>query len=154
MIPLGIDAAPAGELRQLADDLFWARFDLPFRLNHINLYMLDTADGWVLIDTGLNNQATAAHWQLLLNGPLAGQPVVQIIVTHHHVDHIGYAGPLAALTGADVFASRAEAEHARSSQDSWTIWNCARSTEEPQIGTDSRMRSRRLAYRTMDLFVL
>ena len=75
--------------------------------------MLDTPDGWVLIDTGLNNQATAAHWQMLLSGPLAGKPVVQIIVTHHHVDHIGYAGPLAELTGADVFASTAEAEHAR-----------------------------------------
>lgn len=113
MIPLGIDAAPTGQLRQLADDLFWARFELPFRLNHINLYMLDMPDGWVLIDTGLNNQATAAHWQMLLSGPLAGKPVVQIIVTHHHVDHIGYAGPLAELTGAGVFASTAEAEHAR-----------------------------------------
>ena len=112
MIPLGIDAAPAGQLCQLADDLFWARFELPFRLNHINLYMLDTADGWVLIDTGLNNQATAEHWQMLFTGPLAGRPIAQIIVTHHHVDHIGYAGPLAELTGAPVFASTAEAEHA------------------------------------------
>ena len=112
MIPLGLDAAPEGQLRQLADDLFWARFALPFRLNHINLYMLDTEDGWILIDTGLNNQTTAAHWHSLLNGPLAGQPVHQIIVTHHHVDHIGYAGPLAALTGAQVYASTKEAEHA------------------------------------------
>lgn len=112
MIPLGLDAAPTGQLRQLADDLFWARFDLPFRLNHINLYMLDTVDGWVLIDTGLNNQATAAHWQSLLTGPLAGKPVARIIVTHHHVDHIGYAGPLAELTAAPVFASPAEANHA------------------------------------------
>ena len=40
MIPLDIEAAKKGSLRQLADDLFWARFDLPFRLNHINLYVL------------------------------------------------------------------------------------------------------------------
>ncbi|HCD63150.1 MAG TPA: MBL fold metallo-hydrolase, partial [Alphaproteobacteria bacterium] len=81
MIPLGIDAAPTGQLRQLADDLFWARFELPFRLNHINLYMLATAEGWVLIDTGLNNDVTAQHWQALLTGPLAGKPVCKIIVT-------------------------------------------------------------------------
>ncbi|MGB2463369.1 MAG: hypothetical protein ACPICC_00545 [Candidatus Puniceispirillaceae bacterium] len=49
MIPLDIEAAQKGSLRQLADDLFWARFDLPFRLNHINLYILATAEGWVLI---------------------------------------------------------------------------------------------------------
>ena len=113
MIPLDIEAAQKGSLRQLADDLFWARFDLPFRLNHINLYMLATAEGWVLIDTGLNNDITAQHWQALLTGPLAGKPVCQIIVTHHHVDHIGYAGPLAALTGAQVYTSAAEAEHAK-----------------------------------------
>jgi glyoxylase-like metal-dependent hydrolase (beta-lactamase superfamily II) len=113
MIPLDIETASKGGLRQLAEDLFWARFDLPFRLNHVNLYMLATADGWVLIDTGLNNDITAQHWQTLLAGPLAGTPVCQIIVTHHHVDHIGYAGPLAALTGAYVHTSAAEAEHAK-----------------------------------------
>ena len=113
MIPLDIEAAQKGSLRQLADDLFWARFDLPFRLNHINLYILATAEGWVLIDTGLNNEITAQHWQALLKGPLAGKPVYQIIVTHHHVDHIGYAGPLAALTGAQTFSSLAETEHAK-----------------------------------------
>ena len=80
MIPLDIEAAQKGSLRQLADDLFWARFDLPFRLNHINLYILATAEGWVLIDTGLNNEITAQHWQALLKGPLAGKPVYQIIV--------------------------------------------------------------------------
>lgn len=112
MIPLGLDAAPTGQLCQLADDLFWARFDLPFRLNHINLYILDTDEGWILIDTGLNDQATATHWRSLLDGPLFGKPVKQIIVTHHHVDHIGYAGPLAELTKAEVFTSQAEAEHA------------------------------------------
>ena len=56
MIPLDIEAAAKGGLRQLADDLFWARFDLPFRLNHINLYMLTTAEGWVLVDAGLNDE--------------------------------------------------------------------------------------------------
>ena len=113
MIPLGIEAAPKGGLRQLADDLFWARFELPFRLNHINLYMLSTAQGWVLVDTGLNDDITAQHWQILLSGPLACTPVYQIIVTHHHVDHIGYAGPLAALTGAQVYTSAPEADHAK-----------------------------------------
>lgn len=111
MIPLDIPVPETGKLTQLADDLYWARFDLPFRLNHINLYMLDTQDGWCLIDAGVNNEVTAAHWHMLLEGPLSGQPVAFILITHHHVDHMGYAGALAALTQAPVFASAEEAAH-------------------------------------------
>lgn len=111
MIPLDIQVPEQGQLRQLAEDLYWARFALPFRLNHINLYMLDTADGWCLIDAGVNDLATAEHWQMLLDGPLAKQPVASILITHHHVDHMGYAGALAALTQAPVFASAEEAVH-------------------------------------------
>ena len=73
--------------------------------------MLDTADGWCLIDAGVNDLATAEHWQMLLDGPLAKQPVASILITHHHVDHMGYAGALAALTHAPVFTSAEEAVH-------------------------------------------
>jgi len=111
MIPLAIEVPETGSLRQLADDLYWARFQLPFRLNHINIYMLDTPDGWLLIDSGVNNDVTAAHWRQLLAGPLSGQPVSAILITHHHVDHMGYCGPLAALTGAPVSTSQPEADH-------------------------------------------
>ena len=52
MKPLDIPVPEYGALTQLADDLYWARFALPFRLNHINLYVLDTPDGWCLVDTG------------------------------------------------------------------------------------------------------
>ena len=111
MIPMDIQVPEKGQLVQLADDLYWARFALPFRLNHINLYMLDTPDGWCLIDAGVNDRATAENWQMLLDGPLAKQPVASILITHHHVDHMGYAGALAALTKAPVFTSAEEALH-------------------------------------------
>ncbi len=111
MIPLDIGVPEKGSLRQLADDLYWARFELPFRLNHINIYMLDTPQGWLLIDSGVNNQVTADHWQQLLAGPLSDQAVSAILITHHHVDHMGYCGPLAQITNAPVFTSQPEAEH-------------------------------------------
>ena len=101
-----------GQLVQLASDVYWARFDLPFRLNHINLYLFDQGDSWTVIDTGLKDDATAAHWDDLLAGPLNGKPVERIIASHHHVDHIGYAGPLAEKTGATVFSSADEIDHA------------------------------------------
>ena len=110
---LPFTAPDTGQLTKITDDLYWARFALPFRLNHINLYILDTQKGWVIIDSGINTPPTADHWHALLSGPLAGQKVAKIIITHHHVDHIGYAGPLAEITGAPVFTSKEEADKAR-----------------------------------------
>ena len=47
MQPVNIDVPPSGQLCQLAEDVYWARFELPFRLNHINLYMIDTGDEYL-----------------------------------------------------------------------------------------------------------
>ena len=104
-------APPAGgEMQKLADDLYWIRFTLPFRLNHINLFAFDTDEGWLLLDCGIKGDATAAQWQALLDGPLAGQTVSGIIVSHYHADHIGYAGALAACTGAPIYMGAVEHE--------------------------------------------
>lgn len=112
MQPVNIDVPPSGQLCQLAEDVYWARFELPFRLNHINLYMIDTGDGLCLIDAGVNTQATAQSWQALFDGPLAGQQISRLIITHHHVDHIGYGGELARRFGLKMEMTKAEAEHA------------------------------------------
>ena len=80
MTPVAINPPEAGEMVPLADDLYWMRFALPFRLNHINLYAFDTEDGWLLLDCGIQSQGIADQWQVMLTGPLAGQPVIGIIV--------------------------------------------------------------------------
>ena len=74
---LDIEPPQRGEIRALASDLYWARFALPFRLNHINLYILDTDEGWVVIDSGINQAETAAHWDALLSGPLSISPLIK-----------------------------------------------------------------------------
>ena len=81
MTALKLAPPTSGAMQKLADDLYWIRFTLPFRLNHINLFVFDTDDGWVLLDCGIDGAATAAQWQPLLDGPLAGRPVVGIIVS-------------------------------------------------------------------------
>ena len=110
MTALELAPPAAGEMRQLADDLYWIRFTLPFRLNHINLFAFDTDEGWLLLDCGIKSDATAAQWQALLDGPLAGRPVSGIIVSHYHADHVGYAGALATRTGAPVYMGAVEYE--------------------------------------------
>lgn len=81
-----------GEVVEIAPGILWARIPLPFRLNHVNVYLIEDGDGWAVLDTGIDNAATRAIWSALVAGPLAGRPLTRLIVTHYHPDHIGLAG--------------------------------------------------------------
>lgn len=85
-------APEPGEAIAVAEDVFWLRLPLPMVLNHVNAYALRDGDGWTLIDTGFDSSKTRALWEAALAGPLAGLPVLRLIVTHHHPDHVGLAG--------------------------------------------------------------
>jgi len=73
----------------------WLRMGLPFALDHINLWLLrdrqDGIDGWSIVDCGIDNPATRGHWEQIFADQLQGLPVLRVIVTHMHPDHIGLA---------------------------------------------------------------
>jgi glyoxylase-like metal-dependent hydrolase (beta-lactamase superfamily II) len=81
-----------GETIAIAPGILWARIPLPFRLDHVNVYLIDDGEGWAVLDTGIGNDATRAVWDALVAGPLAGRSLTRLIVTHFHPDHIGLAG--------------------------------------------------------------
>ena len=81
-----------GQVVEVAPGILWTRIPLPFRLNHVNVYLIDDGDGWAVLDTGIDDAPTRAVWDSLLNGPLSGRRLTRIIVTHYHPDHIGLAG--------------------------------------------------------------
>lgn len=81
-----------GQAIEVAPGLFWTRVPLPFRLNHVNVWLLDEGDGWTVIDTGVDTEQCRAVWQEILARPLAGKPVRQLVATHGHTDHVGLAG--------------------------------------------------------------
>jgi len=100
-------APPApGAAVALAEGVLWMRLPLPMAgLDHLNLYALEDGEGWTLIDAGLDWRRGRAALEAVLDGPLAAKPVTRVLLTHHHPDHIGLAGLLAAR-GAEIWASR------------------------------------------------
>ena len=82
------------------------RIDLPFRLNHVNCFLAENGQGWTVIDAGLNNDATRALWER----ELEDKHITEILVTHYHPDHFGYAGGLQEKTGAKVRMTQIDAE--------------------------------------------
>ena len=98
--PLG-DALPAeGATLEVAPGVRWVRMGLPFALDHINLWLLrdrqpdaDGAlvDGWTIVDCCIDSAATRAQWEQIFVNCLDGLPILRVIVTHMHPDHIGLA---------------------------------------------------------------
>lgn len=80
------------EVVEIRPGVLWARLKLPFRLNHVNIYLLADGDGYAMIDAGFGNEETIEAWTKLFEGPLKGVHITRLIVTHSHPDHVGLAG--------------------------------------------------------------
>ncbi len=95
-----------GEVREVAKGLLWARIPLPFRLDHVNVYLVADDGGWTIVDTGVSHDLARAAWLALLEGPLRGERFTRLIATHAHPDHIGLAGWLCERLRVPLLASR------------------------------------------------
>ena len=89
-----------GVVTAIAPGLDWLRLPLPFKLNHVNLWLLDDGDGWTIIDTGADTPEARAMWTAAFAGPLSEKPLNRLIATHGHPDHIGLASWLLEARGA------------------------------------------------------
>lgn len=93
--PLGDTLPGPGTTLELAPGVRWLRMALPFALDHINLWLLrdrqDGIEGWTVVDCGITDDATRANWERVFEHELGGLPVLRVMVTHMHPDHIGLA---------------------------------------------------------------
>jgi glyoxylase-like metal-dependent hydrolase (beta-lactamase superfamily II) len=74
----------------------WMRLPVPGSLQHINIWHAPGREGRVLIDTGMNQPETRGAWDAISEAEGLDSVLTAILVTHHHPDHFGMAGHLAA----------------------------------------------------------
>lgn len=93
---MSIEIPPPGEAREIIPGLRWMRFPLPFPPSHVNVWLLEDGDGWLVIDAGINDDTTRGHWHTALTGEAFGnRPLNGLLITHFHPDHAGLMGWLA-----------------------------------------------------------
>ena len=100
--PLGETLPGSGSALEVAPGIKWLRMGLPFALDHINLWLLrdemDSPDtpgekiqGWSAVDCCISRPESKAQWEAIFATQLEGLPILRVIVTHMHPDHIGLA---------------------------------------------------------------
>ena len=116
------DALPRpGSTIEVAPGIHWIRMALPFALDHINLWLLrDEVDGpsgpvpgWTVVDCCISSDASKAQWESIFASVLQGLPILRVIVTHMHPDHIGLASWLCDRWDARLWISATDFNVAR-----------------------------------------
>ena len=106
MIHYPHETPPAkGTAREIADGILWIRLSMPLGLDHVNVYALREPNGWTVIDTGLDTKLNRREWAAIITDDLRGDPILRVVVTHHHPDHVGLAGWFMAQ-GAELLMTR------------------------------------------------
>jgi glyoxylase-like metal-dependent hydrolase (beta-lactamase superfamily II) len=121
--PLADQLPDTGSAIEVAPGIFWLRMALPFALNHINLWLLrdrlphptqggEMQEGWTVVDCGIDNPATREAWLQVEQQMLQGLPVLRVLVTHMHPDHMGLAHWLCERWQAPLWMSTSEYQSA------------------------------------------
>lgn len=106
-IEFPFETPPAeGEATEVAEGILWIRLPLPMALDHVNVYAIREDGGWCIVDTGYKTKRTIAVWEKVLAGPLKGDPVTRVLLTHHHPDHVGLVGWFQSEKGAELWTTR------------------------------------------------
>jgi glyoxylase-like metal-dependent hydrolase (beta-lactamase superfamily II) len=93
-------------MREVADGVY----HVPVMRGFVNAYIIDHGSTVTVVDAGLPGRARELLTAVASISRRRRRGVETIVVTHHHVDHIGALAALQKATGARVVTSRSEAE--------------------------------------------
>lgn len=105
--------ADLGKPVAIADNLYLLSHPMAFHPGHVNSYLIDDGDGFVIFDTGHIGNDCRQVWQEFLNSDLGSKGIKQIMLTHTHPDHSGMAEWLCKETGAPLWMAPAELDAVR-----------------------------------------
>ena len=119
--PLGDTLPEEGRCIEVAPGIKWIRMALPFALNHINLWLMRDAletdngrvEGWSVVDCCISRPESKAQWESIFTNELEGMPILRVIATHMHPDHIGLAHWLCERWKVDLWISATDYQVAR-----------------------------------------
>ena len=115
--PLADQLPAPGRAIALAPGVKWIRMALPFALDHINLWLLrdrfQGREGWTVVDCCIDRPESRALWEQVFEHELDGLPVLRVLVTHMHPDHIGLAHWLCERWQAPLWISATDFQTAR-----------------------------------------
>ncbi|MFE8647002.1 MBL fold metallo-hydrolase [Sphingomonas sp. NCPPB 2930] len=156
--PFG-DTVPApGAVIEVAPGIRWVRMGLPFALDHVNLWLLrDTLDGregWTVVDCCIDAPEPRAQWEQVFASGLDGLPVLRVVVTHMHPDHIGLAHWLCErwearlwISATDYYAARLGSHGAGFGGDGAAAFFVSHGLQSPEAM--EKIRSRHNYYQSM-----
>ena len=101
-----------GDYREVLPGVHILELPLPFSLGLINVYFVRIADGWMLIDTGMDTEHCFNALDRAREGVgVAWSDIRTILLTHIHPDHMGLVRQVTALSGARLILHNADARH-------------------------------------------
>lgn len=111
---LDIEAPPSRECIELTKTVSWMRVPLPIDLNHINVWLIDTGEAYIAVDTGMSALMCKDAWEQREPAQFAAKPLRGLFITHAHPDHLGLAQWMQARYDIPVWMSQGTLELARS----------------------------------------
>jgi glyoxylase-like metal-dependent hydrolase (beta-lactamase superfamily II) len=94
---------------EIREDIRRVTLPLPFSPGHVHVYLLRGSQGWTAVDTGLGLPEAGSRWRGI--SAALDEPLVRLVITHFHPDHVGAGADVVALIG--VTAHQGELDYAQ-----------------------------------------
>jgi glyoxylase-like metal-dependent hydrolase (beta-lactamase superfamily II) len=99
-----------GDYREVLRGVYLLELPLPFSLGLVNVYLVRLADGWLLVDCGMETESSFNALDRAREGLGLGWTDIRIVLlTHIHPDHMGLTRRVIGLSGARLLLHHADA---------------------------------------------